>query len=165
MNVVNAFEPLDESPAMSMAPEARPAVRSAGTVFTLRKSGSRPLSFTGRHLGSANGYRLGTPLWHELNLYQTEEGHVIADIRVFSKAAGARDQFHVHVADSIEDALHFFESFDARQDVQAEFDPADPQLAPAELMVQAAMLKYRIAEAASQYRAVLATFLHGLTSA
>ena len=88
----------------------------------------------------------------------------MADIRVFSKAQGAREQFHVMVADNVDKALQFFESHDPRGDVQAYFDLADPDLALAELMVHAATLKYRIAEAASQYRAVLAGFLHQLTN-
>ncbi|NKE44234.1 hypothetical protein HB662_05560 [Roseomonas frigidaquae] len=164
MNVVNALEQLSERPPLAMAAEARTPVRGATSTFMLRKSGSRPVSFSGRHVGFGNGYRVGTPLWHELNLYQTEDGHFVADIRVFSKAQGAKDQFHVCVADSVEEALQFFEGYDARGDVQADFDPADPSLAPAELMVHAAALKYRIAEAESQYRAVLASFLHQLSA-
>ncbi len=164
MNVVNSFDQLGERPAMGMTSEARPPARAAASVFTLRKSGSRPVSFSGRHAGFASGYRAGTPLWHELNLYQTDDGHFVADIRVFSKAQGSRDQFHVMVADSVEEALQFFESYDPRGDVQADFDLADPDLAPAELMVHAATLKYRIAEAASQYRALLAGFLHQLSN-
>ncbi len=163
MNVVNPFDQLADRPALGMTTEARPVARSNPSVFTLRKSGSRPVSFSGRHAGFSSGYRAGTPLWHELNLYQTDDGHYVADIRVFSKAQGSRDQFHVMVADSVEEALQFFEAYDPRGDVQAEFDVSDPELAPAELMVHAATLKYRIAEASSQYKAVLASFLHQLS--
>ncbi|MGK7867645.1 hypothetical protein [Falsiroseomonas sp. E2-1-a20] len=164
MNVVNALDHLGERPPLAMATEARTPVRGAASIFILRKSGGRPVSFSGRHVGFGNGYRAGTPLWHELNLYQAEDGKFVADIRVFSKAQGSNDQFHVCVADSVEEALQFFESYDARSDVQADFDPADPALAPAELMVHAAALKYRITEAESQYRAVLASFLHQLSA-
>ncbi|MBK1660061.1 hypothetical protein CKO45_17665 [Paracraurococcus ruber] len=128
-------------------------------VFTLRQSGARPVTFTGRHLGQHNGYRLGTPFWHELNLYQTADGRFVADIRVFFKAQGSKDQFHVTIVDSLEEALQVFEGYDARQDVSAEFDLEDAALVPAELMVQAAALRYRIADAQSQYSAVLGTFL------
>ncbi len=164
MNVVNTFDQLGDRASLGMTSEARAPARSLGSAFTLRKSGSRPVSFTGRHLGFASGYRAGTPLWHELNLYQTDDGQFVGDIRVFSKAQGTHDQFHVLVADNVEEALQFFESHDARGDVQADFDLADPGLAPAELMVHAAILKYRIAEAASQYNALLAGFLHQLSN-
>ncbi|RYJ02243.1 MAG: hypothetical protein EON47_08120 [Acetobacteraceae bacterium] len=162
MTMVNAFETLMDRPPMSLGAEPRPAIRSASATFTLRQSGSRPLTFSGRQLGGLNGYRLGTPLWHEVNLFQTEDGRYVTDIRVFSKAQGAKDQFHVSVVDQIEEALLIFEGYDARQDVQADFDLADPTLAPAELIVQAAALKYRLAEAVAQYRAVVASFLQQL---
>lgn len=177
MNYIHTFAAGDacETPATSPPPAVPasgypaepPAMRFAtgggGTAYALRKSGSRPVAFSGRHLGFASGYRAGTPLWHELNIYETDEGHHVADIRVFSKAQGARDQFHVLVADSLEEALQFFEDHDPRADVQADFDLGDPALAPAELMVHAAALKYRIAETVSQYKAVLASFLHQLS--
>jgi hypothetical protein len=164
MNAVNNFEHWVARPTPVMNTDPRPPARSMTSVFTLRKSGSRPISFSGRHVGFASGYRAGTPLWHELNLYQTDDDHYVADIRVFSKAQGTRDQFHVQVAESVEEALLFFESYDPRSDVPADFDLADPDLAPAELMVHAATLKYRIAETSSHYRAVLGSFLHQLSN-
>jgi hypothetical protein len=158
MNVINVYEPVGERPP-EMSP-ARGAARSlTASVFTLRKSGGRPISFGGRQLGHHNGYRLGTPLWHELNLYQTEDGRYVADIRVFTKAQGGKDQFHVSVVDSLEEAVQAFENYDPRADVPADLALDDDSLSPAELMVQAAQLKVRVAETVSMYRAVLSAFL------
>lgn len=160
MNAIKVFEPVDDTPGLSMPVEAQPKSRNlTSQVFTLRKSGGRPIVFSGRHLGQHTGYRSGTPLWHELNLYQTEDGRFVTDIRVFAKAPGSQDQFHVHVVETLEEALQVFESHDARKDVVAEFDLDDADLAPAELMVHAAALRYRIADAQSQYSAVLGAFL------
>jgi hypothetical protein len=158
MNVINVYEPAGGTEAISAAARA-PARSLSSNVFTLRKSGARPISFSGRHLGHHNGYRVGSPLWHELNLYQTDDGRYVADIRVFTKAQGSKDQFHVIVADSLEEALQFLESHDARADVPAELALDDDTLSPAELLVQAAALKARVADAVSQYRAVLSAFL------
>lgn len=158
MNVINVYEPAERAEALSTAARA-PARSLSSSVFTLRKSGARPISFSGRQLGHHNGYRLGSPLWHELNLYQTEDGRYVADIRVFTKAQGAKDQFHVAVMDSLEEALQFFEGYDARGDVPADIALDDEALSPAELLVQAAALKARVADAVSQYRAVLSAFL------
>ena len=158
MNVINVYEPTERSEALSTAARA-PARPIAANVFTLRKSGARPISFSGRQLGHHNGYQLGSPLWHEVNLYQTEDGRYVADIRVFTKAQGAKDQFHVMVADSLEEALQFFEGYDPRADVPADIAIDDETLSPAELLVQAAALKARVADAVSQYRAVLSAFL------
>jgi hypothetical protein len=51
----------------------------------------------------------------------------------------------VHVAESLEEPISFFEGYDPRLDVPADFDLDDATLAPAELVVHAAALKYRIA--------------------
>lgn len=165
MNAIKVFEAIGDHAAMASPMETRPAARPAsGSVFTLRKSGSRPVAFSGRHLGQHNGYRVGSALWHELNLYEVDDGRFVADIRVFCKATGSKDQFHVHVVETLEEALQIFESYDARQDVAADFDLDDPDQTPAELMVQAAALRYRIAEASAQYRAVVASFLQSLNN-
>lgn len=162
MNVMNIFDPLPSNGAVTPVAQPAHARPMAANVFTLRKSGARPVSFAGRHLGSTNGYRLGTAVWHELNLYQTEDGRFVADIRVFSKAPGSKDLFHVMVADSLDEAICFFEGYDPKADVAADFDIDDPSLAPAELLVHAATLKYRIAETVTLYKAVLASFLKDL---
>jgi hypothetical protein len=164
MNVMNVYEPTERVETISTTARA-PARPLASNVFTLRKSGARPVSFSGRHLGHHNGYRVGSPLWHELNLYQTDDGRYVGDIRVFTKAQGAKDQFHVAVADSLEEALQFFEGYDPRADVPAELALDDEALSPAELLVQAATLKARVADAVSQYRGVLSVFLADLNRA
>ncbi len=163
MNVMNVYEPVGERTGMPIASEPRLSARvPSGSTFTLRKSGARPISFSGRQLGFQSNYRVGTPLWHELNLYQTEDGRFVADIRVFQKGEGARDQFHVAVVESLDEALAFFEGYDPRMDVTAPFSLDDPELAPAELVVHAAKLKYEIGETVNQYKAVLSSFLHEL---
>jgi hypothetical protein len=158
MNVMNVYEPTERADSISTA--SRAPVRSlTPSVFTLRKSGSRPVTFSGRQLGHHNGYRVGSQLWHELNLYQAEDGRYVSDIRIFGKAQGSKDQFHVSVTDNLEEALQFFEGYDPRHDVPAELALDDDALSPAELLVQAATLKARVADAVSQYRAVLSVFL------
>jgi hypothetical protein len=129
-------------------------------AYTLRRSGSRPLSFRGRHVGFAAAHRAGAPIWHELNLYETEDGRFVTDIRALGSGARTMDQYYVAVVDRLDEAIDVFESYDVRFDVPIEFDPADPTLAPAELMVHASTLKCRLADAVSQYQAVLAAFLY-----
>jgi hypothetical protein len=91
MNMINVYDPADRSAAPATMDTPRTTMRvGSSTIFTLRKSGSRPISFNGRHLGHTNGHRLGTPLWHELNLYQTHDGRFVADIHVFTKAQGSK---------------------------------------------------------------------------
>jgi hypothetical protein len=155
--------------ALNTSDAGRPLARQAdrGTPgggalarYTLRRSGSRPLAFRGRHLGFATGYRAGAPIWHELNLYEADDGRYVSDIRVFASGARALDQHYVTVADCLEDAIDVFETYDVRFDVPVDFDPADASLAPSELVVHSAALTCRIAESVAQYRALLAAFLY-----
>jgi len=78
---------------------------------------------------------------------------------VLATPSGTRDQFHIAVVETLEEALQFFEGYDARFDVASDIPLDDDSLAPAELMVHAAALKVRVAEAVSMYRATLSTFL------
>ncbi len=159
MNVINVYEPV-VSQLSELTTASRPAPRATiGATFTLRKSGARPISFSGRLLGHHDGHRAGAALWHELNLYKNEDGGFVADIRVLATPSGTRDQFHIAVVETLEEALQFFEGYDARFDVASDIPLDDDSLAPAELMVHAAALKVRVAEAVSMYRATLSTFL------
>lgn len=163
MNVITAFEsvPHGNSSGMSVN-EVRHAPRGNATVFTLRQSGGRPISFSGALLGHHNGYRVGTSLWHELNLFQTEDGHFVADIHIYTKAQGSGDQFRVHVAESLDEAVSYFENYDPRMDVIADFNLLDDSLSPAEVLVHGSALKYQVADTVAQYRSALGSFLKQL---
>lgn len=169
MNVINVYEPIgayepygvyEPMSAREPGPAAPRGPRAGGaTAFTLRRSGARPLSFTGRRLAHHSGERSGAAQWHELSLYATEEGGYVAEIRVQGATQGEAGQFHVAAFEEMEAALRFFETHDARHDVASDIPIDDAALSPAELMVHAATLKVRVAEAVSGYRAVLSAFL------
>lgn len=177
MNVINVHEPIgvyeaygvdepvslrDAAPAFTRGPMARTERPAAMGSITLRRSGARPLTFTGRLVSRHSGERAGAAQWHELSLYETEEGGFVADIRVMGETHGNAGQFHVASFNELEEALRFFEGHDARRDVVSDIPIEDAGLSPAELMVHAATLKVRVAEAVSGYRAVLSAFLTAL---
>ena len=167
MNMIKVFEPVDDHHAMSMPLDSHAETRGTGggsggmggREFALRRSGGRPVCFSGRLLGEHSGQRAGVAFWHELALYRTDDGRYVSDIRVLCKSPGASDHYHVRVHDGLEEALRAFEGHDARLDVVADFDLDDAGLVPAELMVRAAALRYRIADAQAQYRTLVGAFL------
>lgn len=156
-NVGAGYPRVDRAVGLSRAD--RPATASS---FTLRRSGARPVTFNGRLVSRHSGERAGAGQWHELGLYETVEGSYVADIRVMGETHGNAGQFHVATFDELEEALRFFENHDARRDVVSDIPIDDATLSPAELMVHAATLKVRVAEAVSGYRAVLSAFLTSL---
>ncbi len=179
MNVINVHEPIgvyeaygvdepvslrDAAPGFARVDRAAGLARAErqGGSFTLRRNGARPLTFTGRLVSRHSGERAGAAQWHELSLYETDEGGFVADIRVMGETHGNVGQFHVASFNELEEALRFFENHDARRDVVSDIPIEDAGLSPAELMVHAATLKVRVAEAVSGYRAVLSAFLTAL---
>lgn len=59
--------------------------------YRLRRTGARPLAFTGTELCSAMSYASGTPLWYEVNLYSTKQDSFVVDVRMFTKAENESD--------------------------------------------------------------------------
>lgn len=155
MNVISVFEPVAER----LAPH-----NPTGTVFTLRRSGSRPLSFSGRLLGQRSGLRPGAAVWHDFSLFQTNEGRFVAEIRVATRTHPQGEQFHVGMTDTLDETLIFFEQYDPRADVPAGFNIEDPALSPVELLAHAAALRFRIIDTVTQYRVVLGMFLTELNT-
>jgi hypothetical protein len=135
------------------------ATAGAAGRFTLCISGRRPLSFMGRRLAHHAGHA-GSALRHELELYRADDGRYVGGIRVH--LSGAADRCYLRVADGLDEVLGFFESFDARADVPAGFEADDPALAPADVLLRAAALACRLADAQTQYDAALGSFLRGL---
>ena len=102
MNAVSVFEPVAE----------RPAAHSRGnSLFTLRRSGGRPARFSGRLIGQRSGLRPGAAVWHDLSLFQTDDGRFVAEIRAASRAHPAGEQFHVRITATLEEALTCFEQY------------------------------------------------------
>lgn len=162
MNAISAFEPPADRPAAhATLVEPEPA---AG-VFRLRRSGGRPVGFSGRLLARRSGLRPGAAVWHELSLFQTDDGRFVAEIRAATRAQEAGAHAHVHMADTLEDALGCFEQYDPRGDVPAGFALDDATLSPIELLAHAAALRFRIIDTVTQYRAVLGMFLADLNAA
>lgn len=161
MNAISLVEPLADR---SSHAAAEPGT-DGSDVFCLRRSGGRPVSFSGRLLARRSGLRPGAAVWHELSLFQTDDGRFVAEIRAATRAQDGGAQFRVHIADTLEDALACFEQYDPRGDVPAGFEIDDAALSPIELLAHAAALRFRIADSVTQYRAVLGMFLADLNAA
>jgi hypothetical protein len=113
-------------------------------------------------LCSATGHCGEGRLWHEINLWRTDEDRVVVDLRVFKKSPTEKDAFYIVEVDTLDEAAAWLEGFDPRQDVAVDLPLDEPCVAMADLGIRAAALRLRLDEATRQYRAVLGDLLYAL---
>ena len=144
------LEPLDR-PATHAAtfPESR-CHHGRSDLFSLRCSGGRPVRFAGRLLARAAAAprRRGVA---RIPPVPDRRRPIVGEIRAATRAQDAGGQFHVHIVDTLEEALAGFEQYDPRGDVPAGFEIDDAALSPVELLVHAAALRFRIMDTVTQY--------------
>jgi hypothetical protein len=151
------------SAALSQSPMYEPAVSvSPAQMFTLRRSGARPMNFVGSELCSAMSYEPGTPLWYEVALFRTAAQSYVANVKMFSKSEDEKDRFTAYEAESFDEALAWLESYEPANDIRIDlpFDRSD--MPPVELGIRAAAASMRLAEARRQYRDLIGEVLFEL---
>jgi hypothetical protein len=143
----------DAGPGFGLPPQEHMAPSQR---FVLPRLGMRPLRFSGVALGRESSRGSAAPAY-ALALYRMDDGRHVAQIEV--QEDGAETRALVQVAGSLDAAMTVFEEHDPHGDVAADFALDEAGVAPAEIMVRAAALRYRMADAASRYRALLGRFL------
>ena len=82
--------------------------------ITLKRTGLRPLSFTGELVTgfetspdrAAGSYWSGaTGRWYEVNLYRTAKGRYVVQVSHYTQWQGEQDEYLARVFDSLEEAL------------------------------------------------------------
>ncbi len=140
---------------LTMAPPADQAI-------TVRRSGTRPMTFAGVELCSAMSYEPGTPLWYEINIYRTSGRSFVAAVKMFSKSEDERDRFSACEADSLDEIAYWLESYEPAHDIRADI-PVDHATMPViELGIKAAAAGLKLAEARRQYRDLVGEVLYAL---
>jgi hypothetical protein len=142
------------SAALSQSPmfEQVPAPVAADQLFTLRRSGARPMTFAGAELCSAMSYEPGTPMWYEINIYRTAARSYVANVKMFSKSEDEKDRFAAYEAENFDEVLAWLETYEPANDIRISLPFDDPQTPMVELGIRAAAASMKVAEARRQYR-------------
>lgn len=148
----------------SVSPEvaAAPAPGPSGHVFQLRRTGGRPVRFTGTELCSAMSYGPGAPFWYEINIFRAANQKFVVDVRHFTKTDGDKDRFTVWTVESFDDAISALEHYDPATDLRVDLPVDDESVPLAELGLHAASLRLRIGEARRQFRQLVGEILYEL---
>lgn len=152
----NVAEPIAETPFHE---EATPE------VLTLRRTGLRPLSFRGNDIAHGMSFRVGPPLWYEINVFKVATGGYVADVRMFTKADGESDKFTVVACETLEQVAEFLEGYEPALDVDVAMD-VDNQAAPlTDVAFQALAVRLRVESAKTQYASLVSEIFAQLQDA
>lgn len=137
------------------SPEGDPA------VFTLRRTGRRPLRFQGWQLVEASGHVAGVPVWHELNLFQTQAGAIVTELVIRRPGLKERDLNRVTVHDDLSAAAGWLEEQDPVADIPPSVD-LDGGGGMAAAAFQIVALRQLCGRVERDYRALVADVLYAL---
>ncbi|MEM7568210.1 MAG: hypothetical protein AAF337_00305 [Pseudomonadota bacterium] len=128
----------------------------------LRRTGKKPLRFSGVCLCEATGYTRGGSFWYEVGLYRRETRGFVASVRLFTKSQGAQDRHSAVRVDSLSAALDYLESYDVTADVRGSIKNQAKTAAPAQDMLRAARLRGAIARYQLAYDSVCTHVLYDM---
>jgi hypothetical protein len=151
--------------AKSLQAHVAASFRQEPNSLTINRDGLSPLVFNGTLLAEVSGCNPGARLWYELAAYSREDGGYVAAINVFKKDMSGRDSRWARVFKSLNDVFDYFEGHDPAGDVDAGSGHAPQRVSDAETILSAASLRQRLAEARSEYEAVVSELLDALPQA
>ncbi|MEL6198310.1 MAG: hypothetical protein AAFT19_10710 [Pseudomonadota bacterium] len=130
--------------------------------FWLRRSGARPLAFSGSELCMGVSYTAGTPFWYELNIYRKTDGGFVVRLDMRAKSDNDPSRHHAWECPSFAEVMESLEAYDAGDDIRIDIEPDDPELGLADLAAHALSIRARAEEARRQYRGLIGELLHEL---
>ncbi len=140
-----------------------PGGGDARTVL-LRNSGARPLRVRGELLAEGSSMVAGLPCWHEISLYQCDDGQVAIAQRTRQSHAPEGGTYRAVLRADMDAACAWLEGFDATADLDAGFDVADMSVSTTAIAVKAAALRDRVERVTREYRCLIGEVLYRLAA-
>lgn len=157
MSIMNEAMQLETSEPAGVAPMPPPAMS-----YNIKRSGGRPLRFTGSELLMAMSYSPAVPYWHEINMYRTTEQTFVTAVRKFYQSEHEQDTVRAWVSVSLDQAIEKLMRYDAGYDIPVDQELLSPTASPAELAAKAVLFQARIADARHHYKSLVGEFLYDL---
>ena len=137
----------------------------AQDIVTLRVAGSRPLRLRAHLLAEASSWTSGAPAWHEVALYQRDEGDIVVALRTCTQPDGDGDVCHARQFVSLADAARWLAGVNPTADLLTDLDASDRRLSGVEIALRAAALRQRADRIERQYSAMIGELLFRLDEA
>jgi hypothetical protein len=134
---------------------ASPPLSDELQQLTLRRTGRKPVRFSGRHVLEALGTPLQEGMWYDLNMYRTEAGAIIVELISRRSYFRECDLYRVEVFVKIDDAACWLQSYSCVNDIPVPPGITGGEVPLAHAAVQAVRLRQHIARLEDEYHALL----------
>ena len=138
------------------------AAQPPGERFTLRRTGRKPVRFTGWKMVEAQGAPGGAKLYYDLTVYRTSAAHFVAELIARRNLLDAADLCRVESFASLTELADWLENFACAQDVPVRPGLNAPDLPLALAMLQAVHLRDVIALVGEDYQDLLSDVFEAL---
>lgn len=125
------------------------------TLHTLRRTGRKPLRFTGWQVIEAVGAGAPAKLWHDINIYRTVEGTVVVELIARRQDAGERDLFRVESFPDAQAAAAWLEGYRFADDVPVPAGLSSAEMGLPWAVLHAVQLRQQLGRIEENYRALL----------
>lgn len=127
--------------------------------YLLKRTGKRPLRFQGIPLVKVGDPRPDHNPWHEVNIYETDTGSFVVQIRVHNDSEDEPDIFRAEPFETVEDVTQYLQTYDPRADVSCHLPITDKSVSMGDLQSLATDLSDRLQRVENHYKAIIKSIL------
>ena len=124
-------------------------------AFTLRRTGQRPLRFTGHQVIEARSNPQAHQVWHDLNIYRTAKGRYVFELIARHAEPEQQDVFRVESFDTLEAGAAWLQDFPAGDDAPIPDGLGAEGTPLPRAVLQAVQLRQHMERIDAEYRSLL----------
>jgi hypothetical protein len=128
----------------------------------LKRSGMRPLAFDGTLIAEASSHTARTRMWYEINLYRSDAGGYIAEVKLYLKPIEQKDVFRAEAFADLASMTAWLEAHDPAHDAVVDCETADGQVPLVVAALGAVKMRQAMDEARREYRYLVGELLYAL---
>jgi hypothetical protein len=155
-----ARKPKQAAPLQAMHDELTKAFGPRHKV--LKRSGARPLAFDGMLIAEASSHTAGTRMWYEINLFRSDAGGYVAEVKLFLKPVEQKDVFRAEAFADLATMTDWLEAHDPAHDAVVDRETADSQVPLVVAALGAVKMRQAVDEARREYRYLVGELLYAL---
>jgi hypothetical protein len=123
--------------------------------FKLKRTGRTAVEFDGWQLVEAIGPSRGKQVWHDLNIYRTEQDLIVVELIARAGLPDQHDTYHVNTFQDLAEGASWLEAYNASDDavIPAGLNVTDTVLHLA--ILQAVQLRHQMDRIDNDYRTML----------
>ncbi len=124
-------------------------------LFTLRRTGRKPIRFQGRQLVEAIGRGDSERITHDLNIYRTINGRIVVELIIRRGLPDRQDLCRIHKFDNLSAAATWLENYKPAEDAQIPDGLSHPETTLPWAVLQAVQLRQTMERIDTSFRCML----------